>query len=77
LEAKHGDMGMMWDPQREAHIIGQARNYLDITTVIHGRVGYLVSTERGALRLSQRFASEFPVETASGQLWVDWVPWHP
>lgn len=77
LEAKYGDLGMMWDPQREAHIIGQARNYLDITTVTHGQVGYLVSTERGALRLSQRFAHEFPHEMTSGQLWIDWIPWHP
>jgi len=75
LEAKYGDMGQMWNPTRQAHIIGQANNYLDITTVIGGRVGYLVSTEKGAYRLTQRFRLEFPTEMASGQLWIDWVPW--
>ncbi|UZR30743.1 hypothetical protein [Methylococcus mesophilus] len=75
LEAKYGDMGQMWNPTREAHIIGQANNYLDIATVTGGRVGYLVSTERGAYRLTQRFGLEFPAEMASGQLWIDWVPW--
>lgn len=75
LEAKYGDMGQMWNPTREAHIIGQANNYLDITTVSGGNVGYLVSTERGASRLTQRFGREFPAQMASGQLWIDWVRW--
>ncbi|MBK6006873.1 hypothetical protein JJB11_12300 [Ramlibacter ginsenosidimutans] len=75
LEAKYGDMGQMWNPTREAHIIGQANAYLEITALTDGRVGYLVSTERGASRLAQRFGREFPAQMASGQLWVDWVPW--
>jgi len=75
LEAKYGDMGMMFNPTREAHIIGQANNYLDIAAVTGGDVGYLVSTERGAFRLTQRFSREFPAQMASGQLWIDWVPW--
>jgi len=75
FEAKKGNMGQMFNPTREAHIIGQANNYLDITAVTGGRVGYLVSTELGASRLAQRFGLEFPAEMASGQLWIDWVPW--
>lgn len=75
LEAKFGDMGQMFDPIREEHIIKQVGNYIDITNVRGGRVGYLVSTERGAMRLSQRFSSQFEAEFRSGQLWVDWVPW--
>ncbi|MGZ5442076.1 MAG: hypothetical protein ACXW5U_11460 [Thermoanaerobaculia bacterium] len=75
FEAKKGDMGQMFNPTREAHIIGQANNYLDITTVTGGRVGYLVGTELGASRLAQRFGREFPAQMASGQLWIDWVPW--
>jgi hypothetical protein len=75
LEAKEGNLGQMFNPTREAHIIGQAQNYLDITAVSGGRVGYLVSTELGATRLAQRFGREFPAEIASGQLWIDWVPW--
>ncbi len=75
LEAKYGDMGQMWDPTRQVHIIGQAHNYLSITRAIGGDVGYLVSSERGAQRLTQRFALEFPAEMGSGQLWIDWVPW--
>jgi hypothetical protein len=75
LEAKYGDMGQMFDPLREAHIIRQARNYLDIATVTDSQVGYLVSTARGTSRLSQRFSLEFPEATQSGQLWVDWVQW--
>jgi hypothetical protein len=74
-EAKEGNLGQMFVPKREANIIGQAQNYLDITTVTGGRVRYLVSTELGASRLSQRFGLEFPAEMASGQLWIDWVPW--
>lgn len=75
LEAKYGDMGQMFNPTRETHIIGQANNYIDIATATGGRVGYLVSTERGAARLMQRFKGEFPEQMASGQLWIDWVPW--
>ena len=75
LEIKYGDMGQMMVPTREAHIIGQANNYLDIARVTGGRAGYLVSTQRGTYRLTQRFGWEFPAEMASGQLWVDWLPW--
>jgi hypothetical protein len=75
LEAKYGDLGQMWNPTREAHIMGQATNYIDISRMTGGRVGYLVSTELGAMRLTQRFALEFPSEMESGQLWVDWVQW--
>jgi hypothetical protein len=75
LEAKYGNMGMMFDPTREAHIMRQANNNLDISNVIGGRTGYLVSDELGAVRLTQRFAREFPAEMASGQLWIDLRPW--
>lgn len=75
LEAKYGDLGQMWNPTREAHIMGQATNYIDISRVMGGRTGYLVSTELGAERLTTRFMLDFPSEMASGQLWVDWVPW--
>jgi len=75
LEAKEGDLGQMWKPEREAHIMSQIRNYLDITTVTGGRVGYLVSTELGASRLLDRFGREFPTQMKSGQLWIDWVSW--
>lgn len=75
LEAKYGDLGQMWNLEREAHIMQQVNNYLDITRVTGGRVGYLVSTERGAARLAQRFGRDFPAEVESGQLWVDWRSW--
>jgi hypothetical protein len=68
-------MGQMFNPTREAHIIRQANNYLDIASVTGGDVGYLVSTERGAFRLTQRFSREFPAQMESGQLWIDWVQW--
>ena len=74
-EAKLGNMGQMFNPTREAHIIRQARNSLDIATVTGGRVRYAVSTELGASRLRQRFGWEFPAEMGSGQVWIDWVPW--
>ncbi len=74
-EAKLGNMGQMFNPTREAHVIRQARNYLDIATVTGGRVRYVVSTELGASRLGQRFGLDFPAEMGSGQLWIDWVPW--
>jgi hypothetical protein len=75
LEAKEGNMGQMFIPARETHIIGQAQNYIDITTVTGGQVRYIVSTELGASRLIQRFSREFPAEMASGQLVIDWLPW--
>ncbi|MFN8677816.1 MAG: hypothetical protein U0Z70_15670 [Thermomicrobiales bacterium] len=75
LEAKYGNMGQMWDPTRELHIVGQAHTYLGITRLLGGDVGYLVSSERGAQLLTQRFAQEFPAEIGAGQLWIDWVPW--
>ena len=75
LEAKEGNLGQMFNPTREAHIIRQANNYVDITTVTGGTAGYRVSTQLGASRLVDRFGREFPTELASGQLWIDWVPW--
>lgn len=75
LEAKYGDMGMMWIPERESHIIRQAQNYVDFTSFTGGQVRYLVSTELGAQRLAQRFNVEFPRQMASQQLIVDWAPW--
>lgn len=76
-EAKYGDMGQMWKPEREAHIISQAQTYLDISNALElgGGIRYVISSERGATRLTQRFSSEFPEAVSSGQLWVDWVPW--
>lgn len=73
-EAKYGNMGQMFNPDREAHIIDQARTYLDLTT---GRVRYVVSTELGATRLNQRFSLEFPEAMASERMSVEWVPWEP
>jgi hypothetical protein len=75
LEAKYGDMGQMWIPEREAHIIRQANNYLDITRATGGNVRYYVSTELGASRLTQRFQLEFPGAMKSNQLTVEWKPW--
>jgi hypothetical protein len=73
-EAKYGNMGQMFNPDREAHIIEQARTYLDLTT---GRVRYVVSTELGTTRLMQRFSLEFPEAMASERMSVEWVPWEP
>ena len=39
LEAKYGNMGQMWDPTRELHIVGQAHTYLGITRLLGGDVG--------------------------------------
>jgi hypothetical protein len=65
----------MFNLKRQAHIIRQANNYLDIGRVTGGRTRYLVSTELGAYRLTQVFERKFPAAMASRQLSVDWVPW--
>lgn len=77
VEAKYGDLGQMFKPDREKHIIGQAHNYLTIAETLGGDVGYLVSTERGAIRLTDRFGREFPDAMSAGRIWIDWVPWKP
>jgi hypothetical protein len=77
LEAKHGNMGQMYNPEHEARIMLQAQTYLDMSSHLEGQVRYLISTESGATRLGQRFALEFPAEMASGQLVVFWVPFEP
>jgi hypothetical protein len=65
----------MYIPAREAHIMGQVQNYLDIATITGGRVRYVVSTELGASRLTQRFGLDFPEAMASDMLTIDWVQW--
>ncbi|MEN4466815.1 hypothetical protein VXE65_32755 [Mycolicibacterium conceptionense] len=76
-EAKFGDMGMMFNLEREQHIMSQARAYLDISDYLNlrGGVRYAVSTELGAQRLLQRFSLDFPEAVASRQLTIDWVQW--
>jgi hypothetical protein len=75
VDAKHGDMGMMFDPRWERKLSDQAALYLGMTGLKGGTVFYPVSTELGATRLAQRFRWEFPDAMSSGQLQVDWVPW--
>ncbi|MDT8262662.1 hypothetical protein RQ832_05330 [Roseomonas sp. DSM 102946] len=77
LEAKHGNMGQMYNLEHEARIMLQARTYLDMSSHMGARVQYLISTESGAIRLGQRFTLEFPAEVASGQLGVIWKPFKP
>ncbi|WP_172125273.1 hypothetical protein [Devosia sp. 919] len=75
VEAKYGNMGQMWLPQREAHILRQARNYIAIAgSGNYAGVRYMVSTELGAQRLSMVFAREFPSAVESGLLTVWFVP---
>jgi tRNA G26 N,N-dimethylase Trm1 len=51
VEAKFGDMGQMWNLEREAHVMQQAANYLKIMDAWGMRgVRYAVSTELGAQR---------------------------
>ena len=78
-EAKYGDMGQMFRPEREAHILDQARTYLDIANELElkGGVRYVVSTKTGAERLRLVFQREFPEAIRSGQIWVDWLDWNP
>lgn len=78
-EAECGDLGQIWKPAREAHLINQPQTYLDVAAALElrGGVRYVVSTQRGAQRLIQRFGVEFPDAMSSRQLWVDWVPWQP
>lgn len=73
-EAKFGDMGMMYIPEREAHIMNQAGTYVKMAEMLGGRTEYFVSSELGASRLSQRFSLEFPEAVESGQLQVIWRP---
>ena len=75
IEAKEGNMGMMFNPDRERHIMRQARNYIDITSTTGGTAQYRVSTALGAARLTDVFGREFPNEMASGQLLIEWAPW--
>lgn len=78
VEAKLGNMGQMWNPDREAQVIEQARTYLMIDSALGTRgVRYAVSTELGAMRLRWRFNREFPAAVKSGQLSVWWVPGPP
>ncbi|WP_431840005.1 hypothetical protein [Gordonia hongkongensis] len=75
LEAKFGNMGQMWNPLREAHVIDQATRYLQIAEATGMRgVHYRVSTQLGAERLLQRFSLEFPHAVESGMLSVHWFP---
>jgi hypothetical protein len=74
-EAKLGDMGQMFNRTRQAHIMRQADNNVIISNATGGSARYMVSTELGASRLTQRFTLDFPSEMASGQLQVDWVQW--
>lgn len=73
-EAKFGDMGMMYIPEREAHIMNQAAIYVEMADILGGRTEYFVSSELGASRLLTRFSLEFPAAVESGQLRIIWRP---
>jgi hypothetical protein len=73
-EAKFGNMGMMYIPEREAHIMTQAANYVDMAEILGGRTEYFVSSELGTSRLLQRFSLEFPEAVKSERLQVIWRP---
>jgi RHS repeat-associated protein len=75
VEAKFGNMGQMWNPIREAHVVNQAANYLEIANAFgFSGVRYAVSTELGAQRLLSRFTLDYPAAVSSGRLSVWWVP---
>jgi RHS repeat-associated protein len=74
-EAKFGNMGQMWNPEKEEQIIAQARAYLEIADALGLRgVRYMVSTTLGTSRLRMRFRREFPAAVRARTLSVWWVP---
>jgi hypothetical protein len=75
VEAKFGDMGQMWIPEREAHILQQAREYLALREALGFKnVRYVVSTPLGAERLNIVFAREFPSAVQNSLLTVEFQP---
>ena len=74
-EAKFGDMGMMYIPERETHIMNQVATYDQMSEILGGRTEYLVSSELGASRLPNCFLGlDFPERSRSQQLQVIWRP---
>lgn len=75
VEAKFGNMGQMWIPEREAHILQQARDYLALREALGFKnVRYVVSTPLGADRLNMVFAREFPRPVQDNLLIVEFQP---
>jgi RHS repeat-associated protein len=73
IEAKYGNMGQMWNPQRYEHIIRQSHDYIDISRTFGlPGVQYRVSTELGAVRLLSAFTLEHAEHLRSGFLVVRW-----
>lgn len=75
VEAKFGNMGQMWIPEREAHILQQARDYLALREALGFKnVRYVVSTPLGADRLNMVFAREFPRAVQDNLLILEFQP---
>ena len=75
VEAKFGNMGQMWIPEREAHILQQAHEYLALREALGFKdVRYVVSTPLGADRLTMVFAREFPQAVTDKLLTVEFQP---
>jgi len=75
LEAKYGDLGQMFNAERYDHIIRQSYDLIDIGQSLKlPGVQYLVSSERGAVRLISTFTMEHPQHLRSGFLVVRWHP---
>jgi RHS repeat-associated protein len=71
LEAKYGDLGQLWNPDRYNHIIRQSYDLIDIAKALKlPGVEYRVSTKLGKERLISTLTWEHPQELESGFLIV-------
>ncbi|MEC5218405.1 hypothetical protein RCH09_003374 [Actimicrobium sp. GrIS 1.19] len=74
-EAKYGNMGQLYNPERYEHFVGQSQFLIDFARS-SGRPGveYRVSSQLGTARLYAVFTYLHPEQLRSGFLTVGWFP---
>lgn len=74
-EAKYGNMGQLYNPDRYEHIVGQSQFLIDFTqSTERPGVQYRVSSQLGTTRLITVFTYLHPEHLRSGFLTVGWFP---